>query len=91
MNTSERLELEIELLQKKRQALASDLKFKQHQYDLDMPCDTEMADNSAAVLTLSELARDRDQLDVEIAEKRLRLYDIQGGSAVESVIETRPK
>jgi hypothetical protein len=33
-----------------------------------------------AALVFHELLRDRDRLDVEIAEKRIVLYDLQGGA-----------
>jgi len=44
-----------------------------------MPCDEGMSDNDVAILILPELIRDRDRLDVELAEKRIQLYEIQGG------------
>ncbi len=80
MTSAERLELEIDLLKKKKNALQSDIEYKESQYNKSMPCEEGMQDNDVAILMMSQLVRDRDRLDVEIAEKKLRLYDIQGGS-----------
>jgi hypothetical protein len=79
MTSTQRLELEIELLEKKKQAVESDLAYKQCQANLDMPTEQGMGDSSVVLLTLNELKRDRDRLDVALAEKRLEVYDIQGG------------
>jgi len=78
MTTTQRLELEIDLLEKRKKALSSNLQYKERQYNSSMPCDEGMSDDSVAILIMSELVRDRDKLDVEIAEKKLELYDIQG-------------
>ncbi len=79
MLSAARLELELDVLAKRRQALESDLAYKRRQYEKDTPCDEGMADPDVALLLMSELARDRDQLDSEIAQKKLDLYDLQGG------------
>lgn len=80
MQSTARLELEIELLEKKKQALDSDLKYKGLQHDKNIPCDEGMADPDLAGLIFYQIQRDRDLLDVEIAEKRLTLYDLQGSA-----------
>jgi antitoxin component of MazEF toxin-antitoxin module len=80
MTSTARLELEIDLLEKKKAAIDSDLKYKQEQYNKNMPCDEGMNDNDVAVLVFHELIRDQDRLDVEIAEKRIALYDLQAGA-----------
>lgn len=51
-----------------------------------MPCDEGMSDNSVAILILTGLDRDRDRLDVEIAEKRIELLEL-GGPAAEQPSE----
>ena len=79
MTSSERLELEIDLLEKKKTALQSDLYYKEGQYHNNMPCEEGMSDSTVAMLAISEIIRDRDRLDVEIAEKRIQLHDIRGG------------
>ena len=79
MTSTARIELEIELLERKKAAIDSGLSYKQEQYNKNMPCDEGMGDNDVAVLVFHELIRDRDRLDVEIAEKRITLYDLQAG------------
>ena len=78
MNSSERLEREIDLLEKRKQALESDIRYKAKQHNDSMPTEEGMEDPDVALLVLSGLERDRDQLDVEISEKKLALYDLQG-------------
>ncbi len=80
MTSSQRLELELDLLERRRKAIESDLRFKEYQHTNNMPCDEGMRDNTNAILILYGLVRDRDQLDVEISEKRMQLYDVQAGS-----------
>jgi hypothetical protein len=72
------LELEIEVLEKKMKAIESDRRYKAEQYESNMPTDEGMEDPAVAILILRGLERDRDQLDVDIAEKRLQLLQIQG-------------
>lgn len=79
MTSSERLERDIDLLEKKKQAVESDIRYKERQYNDSMPTEQGMEDPGVAHLVLSGLQRDRDQLDVEIAEKKLALYDLQAG------------
>jgi antitoxin component of MazEF toxin-antitoxin module len=79
MPSTARLELEIELLEKRKRALESDLRYKGRQYNANMPSDEGMSDPDVAVLVLSGLERDRDRMDVDITEKKLELYDLQGG------------
>lgn len=83
MSTAKRMELEIDLLEKKKSAIESDLSFKIQQHNKSMPIDEGMDDESVAELTFKQLERDRDRLDVEIAEKRLELYDAVGAPVVE--------
>jgi hypothetical protein len=44
-----------------------------------MPCEAGLEDEDTAFLILMSLERDRDRLDVDIAEKNLELYHFQGG------------
>ena len=80
VTSTQRLELEIGVLEKKMKALESDLSYKIRQYNDSMPVEAGMADNSVAQLMMDELIRDRDRLDADIAEKRLQLHDIRGAS-----------
>src|SRR5947209_12563145 len=50
MQSTARLELEIDLLEKRKQSLSSDLKYKGLQYDKNMPCDDGMSDPDVAGL-----------------------------------------
>ncbi|MCC6394777.1 MAG: hypothetical protein IT167_29555 [Bryobacterales bacterium] len=89
MTSTQHLEMEIDLLEKKKKATESDLRYKARQYNGNMPCDPGMEDNDVAFLMLMSIERDRDLLDVQIAEKRLELYNIQAGQvpAVASISE----
>jgi antitoxin component of MazEF toxin-antitoxin module len=78
MPSTARLELEIDLLLKRKRSIESDLAFKEKQYDKSRPCDAGMGDPEVAILVMSELARDKDRLDVQIAEKKLELSDLLG-------------
>ena len=80
MTSTQRVELEIELLEKKRQALDSDLRYKARQHNDSMPTEEGMDDGDVAMLVLAGLERDRDRLDVEVAEKKLELYDLAGAT-----------
>lgn len=75
--------MEIDLLEKKKKAFDSDLRYKGRQYNDCMPFEPEMRDNGVAFLTLMSIERDRDRLDVEIAQKRLELYSLQAGEVPE--------
>jgi hypothetical protein len=70
--------------QRRKQTAESDLRYKARQYNDNMPCDEGMSDNDVAFLILMSIERDRDRLDVEIAEKRLELYNIQAGEVSEA-------
>ena len=78
MQSTARLELEIDVLERRREALESDLAYKGRQHEANMPCDEGMSDPDVALLLMSGLTRDRDYLDVEIAQKKLELYDLLG-------------
>jgi antitoxin component of MazEF toxin-antitoxin module len=73
MTSTARLELEIDLLGKKRAAIDSDLVYTQATYDVGMVTEEEMA------LSSYGLTRDRARIEVEIAAKRIDLYDLQAG------------
>lgn len=79
MSSTARLELEIEAMEKRKHALDSDFRYKLRQYESNMPCDEGMSDPDVAYLVLSSVERDRDRLAADIADKKLALYDLQGG------------
>ena len=86
MASTQHLEMEIDLLNKKKTAIESDLRYKERQYSSNMPCDSGMSDKEVATLIMFGLARDHDQLDVELAERRIQLYDIQGDDHSQRVV-----
>jgi len=77
MTSTERLEFEIDLLEKKKRAIESDQAYKLEQYNSSFFTEDGMSHDSFPLI-MRELNRDRDHLDVEIAEKRLDLYDLRG-------------
>ena len=90
MTSTQHLEMEIDLLEKRKKATESDLRYKGRQYNGNMPCEPGMDDNDVAYLMLMSIERDRDLLDVQIAEKRLELYNIQAGDVPEAAIASMP-
>jgi antitoxin component of MazEF toxin-antitoxin module len=90
MTSTQHLEMEIDLLEKKKTAIMSDLRYKEYQYEKNMPCDEGMSDPDVAILVMSGLARDRDRLDVQIIEKRIQLYELKAGDDVEAAALSAP-
>src|SRR5688572_4094429 len=68
ITSTQHLGLEIDLLEKKKTAIESDLRYKARQYNGNMPREAGLEDEDTAFLILMSLERDRDLLDVEIAE-----------------------
>jgi len=83
MTSTERLGLEIDLLEKRRQAIKSDQAYKLEQYNDDYFTEEGMSVDTFPLI-MRELNRDLDRLTVEIAEKKLALYDLQGAEALNS-------
>ena len=88
MTSTQHLEMEIDLLEKKKTATESDLRYKEHQYNNNIPCEPGLDDQDIAFAILMSLVRDRDRFDVEIAEKRLELYGLQAGEVSTVLQET---
>ncbi len=78
MPNTHRVELELELLESQRAAIESELKFASAQYNLNMPCEAGMDDSNIFELRVRGLEHDRDKIAVEIAQKRLDLFELQG-------------
>jgi bifunctional DNA-binding transcriptional regulator/antitoxin component of YhaV-PrlF toxin-antitoxin module len=74
MTSTERLELEIDVREKKLRAVDS-----KQAYILEIYNNNDYLDAGAFGVEMRGLNHDRDQLTVEIAEKKLALYDLQGG------------
>lgn len=90
MTATAYVEMEIDLLEKKKRAIESDLTYKSYQHNNSMPCELGMSDNENAILIMYGLVRDKDQLEVEIAEKHLKLYEAQSGPNSVVAEETTP-
>jgi len=73
-----RPELELKVLEAKRQAMDSDLKYEIYQHNHCMPCEPNMRDEDIDMLTMLQLEHQRDVLAAEIAQKRLDLFVLQG-------------
>ncbi len=78
MPNTHRVELELELLESQKAAFESELKFVTAQYNLNMPCEAGMDDSSVFELRVRGLEHDRDKIAVDIAQKRLALFELQG-------------
>jgi antitoxin component of MazEF toxin-antitoxin module len=76
--STKRLDLEIDILQKKHAALESEMEYAMAQYKHDMPVDHYVSDSSGMEVTMRQLQYKRDQVDADLAEKRLELFDLQG-------------
>ena len=83
MPSTQKLELEIGVLESRKTAIESDLAYKREQHNSSMPCDEGMSDKNVAGLIMSSLVRDRDRLLAEIAGKRLALFDVVGATATD--------
>jgi len=78
MPNTRRLELELEVLASQKTAVESDIRYKAYQHNSGMPCEPGMDDDSITELAMRQLSLDRDKLAVEIAKKRLELFELQG-------------
>lgn len=59
MTSTQHLGLEIDLLEKKKTAIESDLRYKARQYNGNMPCEPGLEDEDTAFLILMSLAQVR--------------------------------
>jgi antitoxin component of MazEF toxin-antitoxin module len=78
MSNARRTELEIEVLEARKAAVDSDLKYKAYQHNHSMPCEEGMADEQIAMLMMYSLEHQRNAVAAEIAQKRLELFELQG-------------
>ncbi len=80
MAASERMELELELVEKKRAALDAEMSYIVVQHNNSMPSDHPwVEDDSIMEGVMHEMQWQRSKLDIEIVEKRLELLDSGGG------------
>ena len=78
MPTTKRTELELDLLEKQKAALHSEMQFAITQHNLGMPVEPGMEDDSILKLRVGQLEHESNKVDLEIARKRLELFDLQG-------------
>ena len=74
---SRRAELELQVLERKRDALCKHMECIGEGLRLNMP-EPGFEDDDIARLTAFEFERDKANLEVEIAQKQLELFDLQG-------------
>ena len=78
ISSTRRLELELEVLENKRDALKSDQTFLMKQWHLSMPVDERAKDPAVFDLSIEQINLDISRIEVEISEKKLALFDAQG-------------
>lgn len=78
MTNTRRAELELALEEARKAALELDSDSKVWQHNNSMELDLALMDESAFALTMMEGNRERADLDVEIAKKRLEIFELQG-------------
>lgn len=78
MPNTQRTELELAVLESRQAALARDLESKMFQHNNSMELDPGLTDDGAFELAMLEGNKTRAQFDVEIAEKRLQLFNLKG-------------
>ncbi len=78
MSNTQRIELELDVLNSRKAALDSQLEFVVAQNNLNMPLQEGLDDSSIVELTIRQITHDRDKVTVEVAQKRLEFFDLQG-------------
>jgi hypothetical protein len=80
---TQRASLEMDILEQKKHALESEMKFVVAQNNLNLPVEPAMGETDLVELRLKQLQWDRDKIDVQLAEKRLEMFELQGSSTEE--------
>jgi len=78
MPNAQRAELELAVLEAKKTALQLDSESKVWQHNNSMELDLRLMDGDVFALTMMERNRELADLDVEIAQKRLEIFELQG-------------
>ncbi len=79
VTASERMELELELVEKKRAALDAETECILSQYNNSMPiAHPWVNDSSVMEIVMSDMRWQKSKLDIEIIEKRLELFEAGG-------------
>jgi antitoxin component of MazEF toxin-antitoxin module len=77
-NNGRRAELELEVLMARKRALELDTESKCWQHNNNMELDMRLVEESVFALTMMERNRETADLDVEVAKKRLEIFELQG-------------
>jgi hypothetical protein len=81
MPSAQRAELELAVLEARKSALELDSESKVWQHNNGMELDLTLMDGDVFALTMMERNRELADLDVEIAKKRLEIFELQGSIA----------
>jgi hypothetical protein len=81
MPNARKAELELVVLEAKMAALNSRSESLCFQHNNSMELDLRLSDADVFELEMLELNRERAELDVEIAKKRLEMFELQGAVA----------
>jgi antitoxin component of MazEF toxin-antitoxin module len=77
-NNARRADLELEVLTARKKALEMDSESKCWQHNNSMELDMNLMDENVFTLTMMERNRELADIDVEIARKRLEVFELQG-------------
>ena len=65
------------ILEQKKRAMESEMEFVIAQNNLNIPMEPGMGESDLVELRLKQLQWDRDKIDVQLAEKRLEMFELQ--------------
>lgn len=82
MPNTQRAELELEILKTRKAALVTDSESKVWQHNHCMELNLALTDESVFTLSMMECNRELADLDVEIAKKRLEIFELGGAVAI---------
>lgn len=80
---TQRARLEMDVLEQKKRALESEIEFIVAQKNLNVQVDPAAGEVDKAEPRLKQLQWERDKLDLQLAEKRLEMFELQGASTEE--------
>jgi hypothetical protein len=81
MPNAQKAELELAILEARKSALRSGGESLCFQHNKSMELDLRLSDEDVFELEMLERNRERAELDVEIAQKRLEIFELQGSIA----------
>jgi antitoxin component of MazEF toxin-antitoxin module len=78
MPSTHRTQMEIDVLERKEHALTSEMEFVCAQNKLNIPMEAGMGESDLVELRLKQLNWECSKVAVELSEKRLELFELQG-------------